>query len=180
MAIKGQTLLLLVVFLFVFAASGLSISYQVNRLAHLELEYSSMEQQVSNIMTEWEALAFERWLLRDLGTYPRNASPLETSANIEIFMFYSNDVSRENVTSRFDQLAASLNVMVSYLELANQTNLNTLKDMCNKTGLPEPNSAQSYVLFLDSRKIIRLGLEQVVEEVFRKCVEYLSLSRLET
>ena len=180
MAIKGQTILLLVAFLLLFATSALSISYQVNNLTYLELEYSDTEKQISNMMNEWEALTFERWLLHDLGTYPRNSSPLETSESIKIFMFYSNDVSKENLTSRFDQLAESLNVAVTYLELANQTNLNILKDMCNKTGFPEPNSSKSYVLFLDSSRIICLRLEQVDDEVFSKCVEYLSLSRLET
>ena len=180
MAIKGQTILLLVAFLLLFATSALSIGYQVDRLAYFELEYSGMEKQVSNMMNEWEALTFERWLLHDLGTYPRNSSSLETSESIEIFMFYSNAVSEENLTSRFDQVAEGQNVTVTYLELANQTNLDILKDMCDKTGFLEPSSSQSYVFFLDSSKIICLELEQVDDEVFRKCVEYLSLSRLET
>ena len=180
MAIKGQTLLLMVAFLLLLAASALSISYQVNRLSYLELEYSDIEKQFSSLMKEWEALTFERWLLHDLGTYPRNSSPLETTENTEIFIFYSNEVSIENLTSRFDPLAESFKVTVAYLELANQTNLNTLDDICNKTGFPEPNPSQSYMLFLNSSKIICLRLEQVDSEVFSKCVEYLSLSKPET
>ncbi len=170
----------MVAFLLLLAASALSISYQVNRLSYLELEYSDMEKQFSSLMKEWESLTFERWLLHDLGTYPRNSSPLEMTENTEIFIFYSNKVSIENLTSRFDPLAESFNVTVAYLELANQTNLITLDDICNKTGFPEPNPSQSYMLFLNSSKIICLRLEQVDSEVFSKCVEYLSLSKPET
>ena len=176
MAIKGQTLLLLMAFLLLVAASALSISYQVNQLSHLELEYSDMEKQISTLMTEWDALTFERWLLHDLGTYPRNASPLETTENIQILTFYSSDVSIENLTSRFDLLAGTFNVTVAYLDLGNQTNVSTFENICNETGFPKPSLSQSYMLFLNSSKIIRLRLEQVDDEVFSKCVGYLSLS----
>lgn len=179
MAIKGQTTLLLVALLLLIAATLLSINHQFNTLSYLEQEYSSTESQLSELMKEWEALTFERWMLLDLGTYPRNASPLGLIGGIEAFIFYSNDVSEENLTSRFDPLAESFNITVAYLGLANQTNLNTFKDICNKTGFPEPSSSQSYVIILNSSKIIRLRLEQVDNEVFSKCVEYLSLSRPE-
>ena len=180
MAIKGQTLLLLMAFLSLLAASALSVSYQANQLSQLELEYFDMENQFSDLMNEWKALTFERWLLHDLGTYPRNSSPLETTENIQILTFYSNDISIENLTSRFDPLAETFNVTVAYLDLGNQTNVSTLEDICTKTGFPKPNPSQSYMVFLNSSKIIRLSLEQVSDEVFNKCVGYLSLSNPET
>lgn len=180
MATKSQTTLLLAALLLLIAATALSINHQFNTLSYLEHEYSSTESQLSELMKEWEALTFERWMLLDFGTYPRNASPLGLIEGIEAIIFYSNDVSEENLTSRFDPLAENLNITVTYLGLANQTNLNTLKDTCNKTGFPEPSLWQSYLIVLNSDKIIRLRLEQVDNEVFSKCVEHLSLSTPET
>jgi len=176
MAIKGRTSLLLMALLLIIATGALSIRHQITTLSYLKQEYSDTEEQISNLMKKWESLTLERWMLRDLGTYPRNASSLESVEGIEALVFYSNDVSEENLTSRFDPLAESLNVTVAYFGLANQTNLSTLQDMCNKTGFPEPSPLQSYVLILNSDKIICLRLEQVDSEVFSKCVRYLSLS----
>lgn len=105
MAIKGQTKLLLVVLLLLVAATALSINHQVNTLSYLEQEYSSRESQLSEQMKEWEALTFERWMLLNLGTYPRNSSLLNATGSIEAFIFYSNDVLKENLMSRFDPLA---------------------------------------------------------------------------
>jgi len=177
MAIKRQSSLLLVALLLLIAGT-LSISYQANTLSYLNQEFSDTETQVSNLINDWEALTLERWMLLHLGTYPRNASSLGSIEGIKAFIFYSN-VSLENLTSRFDLLAENLSVTITYLELANQTNLHTLKDICNKTGFPEPPS-QSYVIVLNSSRIICLGLKQVDNEVFGKCVEYLSLSSPET
>jgi len=176
MTIKRQTSLLLVALLLLIAASGLSISHQVNTISYLEQEYSDTEKQVSNLIEEWEILTLERWMLLNLGTYPRNASSLGLIVGVEAFIFYSYSVSLENLTSRFDLLAESLSVTIAYFELVNLTNFNKLKDICNKTGFPEPTIWQSYVIVLNSSKIICLGLEQVTDEVFSKCVEYLSLS----
>jgi hypothetical protein len=175
MAIKGQTMLLLVAVSLLIIVTGLSINYQVNVLSSLEQNYSNAEKQFSGLMKEWEALAFEKWMLLNLGTYPRNASPSGVIEGIEAFIFYSKDVLKENLTSRFDPLAESFNITVEYLGLANQTNLNTLKDICYKNGFPEPNSWQNYLIFLNSSKIICLRLEQVDNEVFGKCVDYLNL-----
>jgi len=175
MTIKRYTSLLLVALLLLIVIGTLSVSHQVNTLSYLKREYSDVESQISDLMKEWEALAFERWMLRDLGTYPHNASPLEWTGGVKALIYYSNDVSEENLT-RFDQLAESFNITITYLELANHTNLNKLKDMCKKTGFAEPSSSQSYLIVLNSSKIICLWLEQVDNKVFSKCIEYLSLS----
>jgi len=180
MALKGQASLLLVALLLLIAAGALSTSHQVNTLSYLEQKYSDTEKQVSNLVKEWKVLTLERWMLLNLGTYPRNASPLELIGGIKALIFYSNNVSPENLASKFDPLAGIFSVTIAYLELANQTNLNTLKEICNKTGFPEPISWQSYVVILNSSKIICLRLEQVDNEVFSKCVEYLSLTAPET
>jgi len=181
MAIKGQTRLLLVAFFLLIAATALSISHQVNTLSYLRQDYLDAEERVSNLMKEWEALAFEQWILLKLGTYPRNASGLGLSGGVRVFVFYSNDTSEENLKSTFDPLAQSFNITIAYLGLVNQTNLNTLKDMWNRTGFAEePNAWQSYVIFLNSSKIICLRLEQVGNEAFNKCMEYLSLPTRET
>jgi len=180
MAIKSQTKLLLVALLLLIAATALSINHQVNTLSYLEQEYSSTESQLSELMKEWEVLTFERWMLLNLGTYPRNASLLNATGSIEAFVFYSNDVSEENLMSRFDPLAESFDITVAYLGLMNQTNLNTLEEICGKAGFPQPSPWQSYVIVLNSSKIICLRLEHVDDEVFSKCVEYLRLSMPET
>ena len=165
----------------IIVAGALSISHQVNTLSCLNQEYSDTEKQISDLMKEWETLTLERWMLRDLGTYPRNSSSLGLNGGIKALIFYYSDASEENLTSRFGPLAASLNVTnIAYLGLANQTNLNTLKDLCDKTDFPEPSPWQSYVVILNSSKIMCLRLEQVDNEVFSKCVRYLSLSVSET
>jgi hypothetical protein len=180
MVTKGQTALLLASLLLLIAATLLSLNHQFNTLSRLEQEYSSTEKQWSELVNEWKVLTFERWMLLNLGTYPRNASPLGLTGGIEALIFYSDDVSEEDLTSRFDPLAESFNISITYLGLTNQTNLDRLEDICNKTNLPEPSQEQSYVIMLNSSKIICLRLEQVDDEVFGKCVEYLSLSRQET
>lgn len=177
---KSQTTLLLLALLLLIAASALSINHQFNTLSYLEQEYSSTESQLSELMKEWEALTFERWMLLELGTCPRNASPLNATGSIEAFVFYSKDVSKKNLTSRFDPLAESSNITVAYLGLTNQTNLDTLEGICNKTGFPKPSPWHSYVIVLNSSKIICLRLEKVDNEVFSKCVEYLKLSMPKT
>jgi len=75
--------------------------------------------------------------------------------------------------SKFDPLGESFNVTVAYLGFANQTNLDTLEGMCNTVDFPEPSPLQSYVIILNSSKIVCLRLEQVDNEVFSNCVEYL-------
>jgi len=176
MTLKGQTTFFLVVLLLLIAASALSIAHQISTVSYLEQEHSVTKNQLAELMKEWEALTFERWMLLNLGTFPRNASLLNATDNIETFVFYSSDVSKEDLASRFDLLAEDLNITVAYLELANQTSFNTLEGMCDEAGFPQPNQSQSYMVTLNSSKMICLSLEQVDDEVFIKCVEYLRLS----
>jgi len=94
MTLKRQTVSLLLVFGVLIVAGALSINHQVNMLARLEQEYSSTESQLSETMKEWEILSFERWMLLELGTYPRNASVLNAASSVEAFVFYSNNVQK--------------------------------------------------------------------------------------
>lgn len=176
MTLKGQTTFFLVVLLLLIAASALSIAHHISTVSYLEQEHSVTKNQLSELMKEWEALTFERWMLLNLGTFPRNASLLNATDNIETFVFYSSDVSKEDLASRFDLFAEDLNITVAYLELANQTSFNTLEGMCDEAGFPQPNQSQTYMVILNSSKMICLSLEQVDDEVFIKCVEYLRLS----
>ena len=180
MAIKDQTKLLLVFLLLLIAVGALSIGHQVSMLSHLEREYSYTEKQISSMMKECETLTLEQWMLLNLGTYPRNATSLNLSEDIEALIFYSYDILEEDLDLRFDQLTESYNLTVTYLGFANQTNLNLLKDICDKTGFPEPNQRQNYLIVLNPSKIICLRVEQVDSEVLSKCIEYLSLSVSET
>jgi len=150
MTLKRQTVSLLLVFGVLIVAGALSINHQVNMLARLEQEYSSTESQLSETMKEWEILSFERWMLLELGTYPRNASVLNAASSVEAFVFYSNNVPEEDLMSKFDPLGESFNVTVAYLGFANQTNLETLEGMCNAVDFPELSPLQSYVIILNS------------------------------
>lgn len=177
---KGQTILILAVLLLSISAIVLSINHHFNVLSYLEEEYSDTESRLSVLKKEWETVTFERWMLVELGTYPRNASSLNAADIIKTFVFYSNNVSEENSTLRFDALSENFNITVAYLELTNQTNVDKLEQICNKTGFPQPDPWQSYVILLNSSKIICLRLEQTTDEVFSKCVEYLRGSVPET
>lgn len=170
-------MLLFAAFLLLIVANALSINYHVGRLSNLKQEHLDLERQISELMKEQKATTFEHWMLHELGTYPRNASPLGMAQGIEASIVYSSNFSEENLRSKFDPLAESLNITVTYLALIDQENLNQLEYICNKTGFPEPSPEQSYVILLNPSKIICLRLEQVIddEEVFRKCVEYLAL-----
>ena len=114
-------------------------------------------------------------MLHELGTYPENASSIGMAQGINATIFFSSNVSEEDLVSKFDPLAKTLNITVTYLGLIDQENVDLLKDVFLRMGFPEPNPGQSYVILLNPSKRICLRLEQVTDEVFKKCVEYLAI-----
>lgn len=172
---QRQTMLLFAASLLLIAANALSINYHVGGLSNLKQEYLDLERQISELMKEQKATTLEQWMLRELGTYPRNASSLGMTQGINVSIFYSSNISEEDLALRFNPLAETLNITVTYLSLIDQGNIELLNETLLKTGFPELNLDQSYVILLNPSKIICLRLGQVTDEVFRRCVEYLAI-----
>jgi len=170
----GQTMLLLAVLLLI-AANALSINYHIGKLSILRQECIDLTRQISELVKKQKATILEYWMLRELGIYPRNTSLPWITQGIEAVIFYSSNVSEDDLALKFNSLAKSLNITVTYSSLMDQENVELLKDICLRTGYPEPNLEQSYVVLSNSTRIIFLKLEQVTEEVLRKCVEYLAI-----
>lgn len=114
-------------------------------------------------------------MLHELGTYPRNTSMIWTTRGINASIFCPSNVSEEDLALRFNPLAETLNITVTCLSLKDQENVELLNEIFLKTSLPEPNLGQSYVILFNPSKTICLRLEQVTDEVFKKCVEYLTI-----
>lgn len=172
---QRQTILLFAVSLLLIAANALSIDYHVGRLSNLRQEYLDLERQISELMKEQKATTLEYWMLHELGTYPRNASIMGMTDGINATVFYPSNISEEDLALKFNPLAETLNMTVTHLSLTDQENVELLNEIFLKTGFPEPNPSQSYVILLNPSKIICLKLEQVTDEVFRRCVEYLAI-----
>ncbi len=114
-------------------------------------------------------------MLYELGTYPKNVSLIGITQGINATIFFSSNVSEEDLMSKFNPLGKTLNITVTYLSLIDQENVDLLNDVFLKTGFPEPNPGQSYVILSNPSKRICLRLDQVTNEVFKKCVEYLTI-----
>jgi len=172
---QRQTILLFATSLLLITANALSINYHAGRLSDLKQECLDLERQISGLMKEQKATTLEQWMLHELGTCPKNASMLGMTQGINATIFFQSNVSRQDLALKFNPLAETINITVTYLSLIDQENVELLNEILLKTGFPEPNLGQSYMILLNSSKIICLRLEQATDEVFRKCVEYLAI-----
>lgn len=172
---QRQTILLFAASLLLIAANALSVNYHVGELSNLKQEYLDLESQISELIEEQRAATLEHWMLHKLGIYPRNASPIGMAQGINATIFFSSNVSEGDLLLRFNPLAENFDITVTYLGLVDPKNVELLDEIFFKTGFPELNLGQSYLILLNPSKIICLGLEQVTDEVFSRCLEYLAI-----